>query len=64
MEYEAKFAVGALVRGKDNKRSREHDYANRLGIVITAGYYMNVKFTTGPLATKCPYLCSDDFVTA
>ncbi len=42
---EAKFPVGSLVRGKNNKRATRQGYAGRLAIVTKAGFYMNLKWT-------------------
>ena len=39
---EAKFSVGTLVRGKQNKRATRHGYAGRIGLVTNAGKYMNI----------------------
>ena len=39
---EAKFSVGTLVRGKQNKRATRHGYAGRIGLVTKAGKYMNI----------------------
>jgi hypothetical protein len=44
---EAKFPLGSLVRGKNNKRATRLGYANRLAIVTGAGDYMNLKWTDG-----------------
>ena len=44
---EAKFPVGSLVRGKDNKRANRNGYARRLAIVTEAGDYMHLKWTDG-----------------
>lgn len=44
---EPKFPVGALVRGKDNKRANRHGYANRTAIVLEGGNYMKLSFTDG-----------------
>ena len=37
-----KFAVGSLVRGKDNKRANRMGYAGKVGLVIQAGEYMMI----------------------
>ena len=39
---EAKFPVGSLVRGKDNKRATRQGYAGKLGLVTTAGEYSRI----------------------
>ena len=44
---EAKFPLGSLVRGKNNKRATRQGYANRLAIVTAAGDYMHLKWTDG-----------------
>ena len=44
---EAKFPIGTLVRGKDNKRANRLGYANRTAIVVDAGNYMKLSFTDG-----------------
>lgn len=44
---EAKFPVGSLVKGKDNKRANRMGYAGRLAIVTEAGRYMYLKWVSG-----------------
>jgi len=39
---EAKFSVGTLVRGKQNKRANRQGYAGKLGLVTKAGTYMYI----------------------
>ena len=39
---EPKFPVGALVRGKQNKRAIRQGYAGMVGLVTKAGDYMNI----------------------
>ncbi len=44
---EAKFPVGTLVRGKDNKRATRLGYANRTALVVESGVHMKLSFTDG-----------------
>ena len=37
-----KFPVGALVRGKDNKRAQRNGYAGKTGLVMDTGSYVKV----------------------
>ena len=39
---EPKFPVGALVRGKQNKRAIRQGYAGKTGLVMKAGQYMQI----------------------
>ena len=41
---EPKFPVGALVRGKQNKREIRQGYAGKTGLVIDAGEYMQINW--------------------
>ena len=41
---EAKFPVGSLVRGRDNKRAKRQGYAGMVGVVVKAGRYANVEW--------------------
>ena len=50
----AKFSVGSLVRGKNNKRAARHGYSGDLAVVTEAGNYMRLQFvgeTTAPYQT-------------
>jgi len=38
----AKFPVGCLVRGKQNKRAVRQGYAGKVGLVVAAGEYMKI----------------------
>jgi len=40
----AKYPIGCLVRGKQNKRAKRHGYAGKTGMVIDAGQYMKIKW--------------------
>ncbi len=39
-----KFELGALVKGKDNKRANRQGYANRVGVVTRTGRYMGIQW--------------------
>ena len=45
---EPKFSVGALVRGKQNKRAIRQGYAGKVGLVVDAGTYMQIKWCGEP----------------
>ena len=45
---EAKFPVGTLVRGKQNKRAIRQGYAGKVGLVIKAGQYMSIDWIGEP----------------
>ena len=40
----AKFPVGCLVRGKQNKRAQRQGYAGKTGLVTESGQYMKIKW--------------------
>jgi hypothetical protein len=40
----AKFPIGCLVRGKENKRATRQGYAGKTGIVIESGLYLKIKW--------------------
>ena len=58
---EAKFPVGTLVQGKENKRAQRQGYANRLAIVTEAGRYMYLKWVSGKEDTYRIYYPERDF---
>ena len=58
-----KFELGALVKGKDNKRANRQGYANRVGVVIRAGRYMGIQWVGDDKAHWTSYPQSD-FVLA
>ena len=41
---EPKFAVGCLVRGKNNKRATRQGYAGKTGLVMEAGPYTKIQW--------------------
>ena len=41
---EPKFAVGTLVRGKNNKRATRQGYAGKTGLVMEAGSYTKIQW--------------------
>ena len=45
---EAKFPVGTLVRGKQNKRATRQGYAGKIGLVMKAGQYMSIDWIGEP----------------
>ena len=58
-----KFELGALVKGKDNKRANRQGYANRVGVVIRAGRYMGIQWVGDDKAHWTSYP-QNDFVLA
>jgi len=58
-----KFEVGALVKGKDNKRANRQGYANRIGVVTRAGRYMGIQWAGDDKAHWTSYP-QNDFVLA
>tara|TARA_B100000700_G_scaffold245844_1_gene274522 strand:+ start:1349 stop:1816 length:468 start_codon:yes stop_codon:yes gene_type:complete len=58
-----KFELGALVKGKDNKRANRQGYANRVGVVTRAGRYMGIQWAGDDKAHWTSYP-QNDFVLA
>ena len=63
---EAKFEIGALVKGKDNKRANRQGYANKLGVVTRNGRYMGVEWVGSGLKNYASWASypQNDFVAA
>ena len=60
---EPKFELGALVKGKDNKRANRQGYASRIGVVTRAGRYMGIQWIGDEKAHWSSYP-QNDFVLA
>ena len=61
-----KFELGALVKGKDNKRANRQGYANKLGVVTRSGRYMGVEWVDSGLKNYASWASypQNDFVRA
>ena len=58
-----KFELGALVKGKDNKRASRQGYAAKVGIVVRAGRYMGIQWVGDEKAHWSSYP-QNDFILA
>jgi hypothetical protein len=61
-----KFELGALVKGKDNKRANRQGYANKLGVVTRNGRYMGVEWVDSGLKNYASWASypQNDFILA